>query len=156
MRNADIVSPPPNSTLALIKPHILRTGRLGNVLEAILADGNFEISSLFCFHFTLVQAEELFDAYRGIFDDYSKFIENLCSGPVVAVGISGREGYDTVSDFRDFAGPVNPQIAKVLRPDSLRAQFGDSYLDNALHCTDLPEDGDMECRYIFNVLARLK
>ncbi len=151
-----MISPPPGSTLALIKPHILRNGKLGDVIEAILASGNFEITAMFSLHFSLTYAEELFDVYRGVFDNYSKFIENICSGPVVALAISGRPGYDSVTDFRDLCGPVNPQIAKVLRPNTLRARFGESQFDNVLHCTDLPEDGDMECRYIFNVLARLK
>lgn len=156
IKNAEMISAPIGSSLVIVKPHIIRNGKLGELLDAILSSGNFEISALFSFYFTIVQAEELFDAYRGIFDNYSKFIENISSGPVVALAITGRPGYDSVSDFREFAGPVNPQIAKVLRPNTLRARFGETLLDNALHCTDLPDDGDMECRYIFNVLARLK
>lgn len=144
-------------TLALIKPHILKSGRVGELLEAIAHEREFTISALFSFHFTIVMAEELFDAYRGIVDDYSKFIENICSGQVLAVAVSGRyEGEDIVSAFRELTGPNNPQIAKALRPQSLRARFGVTAMDNALHCTDLPEDGEMECRYIFETLARIK
>jgi nucleoside-diphosphate kinase len=36
-----------------------------------------------------------------------------------------------------------------------RARFGESVVKNAVHCTDLSEDGEMECRYFFETLASL-
>jgi nucleoside-diphosphate kinase len=36
-----------------------------------------------------------------------------------------------------------------------RARFGESIVKNAVHCTDLPEDGEMECRYFFETLSSL-
>jgi len=159
IRDAITTAPLPNipegCTLALLKPHILRLHKAGEVLGAIQSRG-FTIRALFAFHITTNMAEEFFDAYRGIFCDYAAMIENLCSGPVLAVAISHRSSYDTVSDFREFAGPTNPKLAKVLRPESLRARFGSGMLDNVLHCTDLPEDGEMECRYFFETLASIK
>ncbi len=62
---------------------------------------------------------------------------------------------DVVTSFRDFTGPMNPQLAKVVRPNSLRALFGTDATRNAVHCTDLPEDGEMECKYIFETVASL-
>lgn len=42
-----------------------------------------------------------------------------------------------------------------ISPDSSRARFGESVVKNAVHCTDLPEDGEMECRYFFETLSSL-
>ncbi|RYH09540.1 hypothetical protein EON65_40090 [archaeon] len=52
-------------------------------------------------------------------------------------------------------GPLNPALGKVLRPESLRARFGENALHNAVHVTDLPDDGLMECRYFFEMIANL-
>lgn len=49
-------------------------------------------------------------------------------------------------------GPLDPEIARVLRPDSLRAKFGFDKVRNAVHCTDLPEDGALETHYFFKIL----
>ena len=36
------------------------------------------------------------------------------------------------------------EIARHLRPRTLRARFGKNKVQNAVHCTDLPEDGLLE------------
>ena len=50
------------------------------------------------------------------------------------------------------AGPWDVEMAKELRPDSLRARFGEDRIRNAVHCTDLPEDAQLECEYCFQLL----
>lgn len=52
-----------------------------------------------------------------------------------------------VQMFREFCGPHDPAIAKVLRPNSIRSIFGEDRVKNAVHCTDLEEDGVLE---VFN------
>lgn len=46
-------------------------------------------------------------------------------------------------------GPSDPEMGRTLRPDSLRARFGTSRVRNGIHCTDLPEDGELETSFIF-------
>lgn len=36
------------------------------------------------------------------------------------------------------------EIARHLRPRTIRARFGKDKIKNAVHCTDLPEDGILE------------
>jgi nucleoside-diphosphate kinase len=57
-----------------------------------------------------------------------------------------------IEAFREVVGPLDPEIARVLRPDSLRAKFGFDKVRNAVHCTDLPEDGALETHYFFKIL----
>jgi nucleoside-diphosphate kinase len=46
---------------------------------------------------------------------------------------------------------MDPEIAKSLRPNTLRAKFGSSRTMNAVHCSDLPEDGGLEVEYFFSI-----
>jgi nucleoside-diphosphate kinase len=59
---------------------------------------------------------------------------------------------NVVEYFREFCGPHDPEIAIPLRPHSLRARFGKSVHKNAVHCTDLPDDGQLEVRIVFLIL----
>lgn len=74
----------------------------------------------------------------------------MCSSPCLALEVRGE---DVVRRFREFCGPFDVQVAKTLRPGSLRAKFGRSIIYNALHCTDCPEDGVLECQFIFRSLS---
>jgi nucleoside diphosphate kinase len=57
---------------------------------------------------------------------------------------SADQGLPVVTAFREFVGPSEPEIARQLRPTSLRAKFGLDKVRNAMHCTDLKEDGVLE------------
>jgi nucleoside-diphosphate kinase len=58
---------------------------------------------------------------------------------------------NVVETFRALSGPMDPEIAKSLRPNTLRARFGVDRVRNAVHCTDLPEDGVLESQYFFQI-----
>ena len=58
---------------------------------------------------------------------------------------------NVVVTFRALSGPMDPEIAKSLRPNTLRARFGVDRVRNAVHCTDLPEDGVLESQYFFQI-----
>ena len=77
------------------------------------------------------------------------------TGPCLALQIA-RPGGDpaaTVEAFRELCGPADVEIARHLRPGSLRAKYGRNRVQNCLHCTDLPEDGGLECKFFFDTLA---
>ena len=143
---------PVNSTLCLVKPHIMRDQQLGDVIESIQNDG-FKIAGVLSIHLTRSMADELFEDYRPILRHYNEILAELCKAPVVALMLTG--GKDIVENFREYAGPQNPMLAKTVRPHSLRANFGLDPIRNAVHCTDLAEDGQMECIYFFKTIANL-
>jgi nucleoside-diphosphate kinase len=76
-------------------------------------------------------------------------LSQLSAGPLIAMELTGPEGQDVVSSFREFVGPSDPALAKIIRPDSLRARYGEDKVKNAVHCTDLPEDSVLEVRSLF-------
>lgn len=137
-----------NCTLCLIKPHIIREGSLGQVIDMILQSG-FEISAAELFYLNRSTIEEFYSVYKGVLPEYLPVIEHYSNGPTVALEIRQQ---NAVQAFRDFVGPHDPEIAKHLKPDTLRAKFGHDKVKNAVHCTDLSEDGVLECEYFFNSL----
>ena len=75
-----------NCTLSLIKPHILKEGKCGQVIEAILGSG-FEISAMEMFNLSRPVVEEFYDVYKGVLPEYLPLVENLSSGPVIALEV---------------------------------------------------------------------
>ncbi|KAG7384593.1 hypothetical protein PHYPSEUDO_002493 [Phytophthora pseudosyringae] len=138
-----------NCTLCLIRPRIVREARVGEILDAIVAAG-FELSALKLVHLQMNEADELFQIYKGVVRQYHEILKYMCSSPCLALEVRGE---DVARRFRELCGPFDVQVAKTLRPDSLRAKFGRSTIYNALHCTDCPEDGVLECQFIFRSLS---
>jgi len=62
---------------------------------------------------------------------------------------------DVTTALRELCGPVDVEIAQKLRPKCIRANYGAQGALNAVHCTDLPEDGFLECRFFFQVLEKV-
>ena len=60
---------------------------------------------------------------------------------------------DIVTRFREFVGPRDPELGRQLRPKSLRALYGKDKVQNAVHCSDLKNDGLLEvCFCFFNII----
>jgi len=129
-----------NCTCCVIKPHIVKAGLVGQIIDAILEEG-FEISAMQMFNLDRPTAEEFLEIYRGVLPEFIAITEQMTTGPCIALEIRQE---NAVQAFRDLVGPMDPEIAKNLRPNSLRARFGVDRTRNALHCTDLAEDGVLE------------
>merc|ERR1712106_648288 len=116
--------------------------------------GGFQIFALETFHLDFGKAEEFLEVYKGVLENYGDVVKQLCSGMCMAleIGVDNENVQDIVSKFREFCGPQDSEIAKLLRPTTLRARFGKNLSHNAIHCTDLPEDGPQEVEYFFRVL----
>ncbi|XP_053915838.1 nucleoside diphosphate kinase 7 isoform X1 [Cuculus canorus] len=137
-----------NCTCCIIKPHAVYEGLAGKIIKAIINEG-FQISALQMFNMERANVEEFYEVYKGVTDDYTDMVTELCSGPCIAMEIIQPECQKV---FRDFCGPSDPEIARHLRPRTLRALFGKNKVQNAVHCTDLPEDGPLEVQYFFKIL----
>ena len=137
-----------NCSLLVIKPHIIEEGKAGKLIDIILNEG-FEISSMTMIYLDKETAENFFDVYKGFLPEYSAIITHLISGPIIALEL--RQD-DVVQKLRALVGPHDPVIAKALRPHTFRALFGIDRVRNVCHCTDLPEDGVLECQYFFELV----
>ncbi len=139
-----------NSTLGIIKPHAVAAGMVGKIISEIMRSGlGLQISALKQQCLDKVNAEEFYEVYKGVVMEFTGMVDELVLGPCVAMEITGPDPH---AKFREFVGPVDPEIARHLRGNTLRAKFGIDKIKNAVHCTDLPEDGPLEVQYFFKIL----
>ncbi|GBG82864.1 hypothetical protein CBR_g36390 [Chara braunii] len=151
-----------DSTLCIIKPHAVLAGIAGEIIQHIMQ--SFNISGMESFNISHVDAAEFCEVYRGVVPEYTLMVQELSSGPLIGIVVSGVKNPVASSDcegtteappktivgiFRDFCGPADSEIAKIVRPKTLRAMFGIDKVKNAVHCTDLDEDGLLECQFFF-------
>lgn len=140
-------------TLCLIKPHAIKAGIAGKIIN-VIQDSGFLVNTIQMFHLEKANAEEFYEVYKGVVHEYPGMVNELSSGPVIAMEILGKSSnVHTAESFRELCGPMDPEIARQLRPRTLRALFGVNKIQNAVHCTDLPEDGPLEAEYFFKVLS---
>lgn len=136
-------------TCCIVKPHAVKMNDFGKILDVIISQG-YDVSAIQSINFTKVQAEEFYEVYKGVIPDYSDHVVQLCSGLSIALELRAE---DAVPTFRLTAGPWDVEMAKELRPESLRAKFGVDKVRSAIHCTDLPVDAVAECEYVFRILS---
>jgi len=137
-----------NCSCLIIKPHIIQEGHAGKIIDIILSQG-FEISCMEMFYLDKSTSEEFFEVYKGVLPEYSAIIDHVSTGPIIAMEV--RQD-NVVNSLRALVGPHDPEIAKLLRPNTIRAMFGQDRVKNAVHCTDLTDDGVLEVQYFFELL----
>lgn len=153
--------------LLILKPSVFLSNSLDEVISTINQRG-FIVINYFSFHFTYTIAEDFFAAYKGNVENYSEMIDDICSGTSLALGLIRQEYQEEynnggnlsnsrhfIENLRDLAGPFEPRLARVLRPESLRAKYGKNSTKNGIHVTDLVGDGERECQFIFELVGGL-
>eukprot|EP00954_Amorphochlora_amoebiformis_P013456 1056807-Amorphochlora_amoeboformis.AAC.1 len=141
-------------TLCCIKPQAVNDGYTGQIIEAILGQG-YQISGCEMFRLDYEAAREFLEVYDTVVPHFGPMVKHMAEGPVVALEIRSKDG-QSVKNFRQFAGPADPVVARHIRPYTLRAKFGKDRVANGIHCTDLPEDGVLESEFFFSILQKAK
>jgi nucleoside-diphosphate kinase len=135
----------------VIRPHAVKNGDFAAILDSIL-DAGFSVTALQMFQLNKTSAGEFLEVYDGVMPNFADMVTELCTGPVIALEVrAGQDG--VVNKFREFVGPWDVEMAQELRPQTIRAKFGRNRTQNAIHCTDLPEDGVTESGYFFDILC---
>lgn len=156
---------PQNCSLCLVKPHVLTSNRAEEVVNAIINNGSLVISGIMVTHLHFDMANELFRVYRNMISNYAALLEQVCSGPSMALMVTPANNLDpdepVVPVLRELCGPNNCELAAILRPNSIRAKLGNpglksNVVENGVHCTDLDDDGFMECSYFFKTMSSIR
>lgn len=90
----------------------LRTlpGLAGKIISSILEAG-FEISMLEMFNMEKANAEEFYEVYKGVVQEYGSMVAELTSGPCLAMEIRAQNAPQA---FREMVGPSDPVRISVL------------------------------------------
>jgi nucleoside-diphosphate kinase len=136
------------STLCVIKPHAVKEGLAGSIIKQIVAAG-FTIGGAMMTTLEISTAQEFLEVYKGVVPEFADMSSEMSSGSCIALELVKD---NAVNDFRQLCGPRDVNVAKQIRPKSLRAVFGTNIVRNAVHCTDLEEDASLEVEYFFILL----
>ena len=82
----------------------LLPGVAGTIVNTILEAG-FEISAIAAFQMEKANAQEFYEVYRGVVQEYSAMVDELSLGPCIAMEIRAQNAPVT---FREMAGPADP------------------------------------------------
>eukprot|EP00238_Polyblepharides_amylifera_P013232 CAMPEP_0196580480 /NCGR_PEP_ID=MMETSP1081-20130531/28721_1 /TAXON_ID=36882 /ORGANISM="Pyramimonas amylifera, Strain CCMP720" /LENGTH=256 /DNA_ID=CAMNT_0041900349 /DNA_START=577 /DNA_END=1347 /DNA_ORIENTATION=- len=143
-----------SSTLVIVKPHAVQAGVAGVMVDQI--QSRYLVTAAELFVLERPNAMEFYEVYKGVVAEYAAMVDQLTSGSFLALEVTDLDGENPVDSVREMCGPPDPEIARVLRPESLRAKFGVDKVKNAVHCTDLEEDGPLEVTYFFDLLQSAK
>jgi nucleoside diphosphate kinase len=140
-------------SVAVVLPHAVASDGFGSLLQELL-DGassrGLRLTAVGMRDLDEVTSEEFLEVYKGVEPSFREMASQLAYGPCLAVEFSGE---DAVRKLREVAGPRDVDVAKRVRPDTLRARFGETPARCGVHVTDLDEDGVLESEYLFGVVS---
>ncbi|XP_067418552.1 thioredoxin domain-containing protein 3 [Emydura macquarii macquarii] len=134
---------PMEHTLAVIKPTALLEHK-DDIMQKVTKAG-FIVSQMKETNFTHEMATQFYKAHEGkpFFD---QLVNYMSEGPSMIMILTKE---NAVEEWRQLMGPTNPDIAKESSPDSLRAQFAQDILRNAVHGSSNKEHALKSIKYIF-------
>lgn len=105
----------------MIKPHAVLDGIVGNIICDIIDEG-FKVTAIEMFYLSNPNADEFLEVYKGVVGDFKALMLSFIDGPCVALEVGFPEGdaRDAHQEFRKFCGPFDPDVARQIRPQTLR------------------------------------
>jgi nucleoside-diphosphate kinase len=128
-------------TLSIIKPNAVAKNAIGAIC-ARFEDAGLRIVAARMLHLSREQAVAFYAVHEGkpFFEELVSF---MTSGPVMAMAL---EGEDAIAKNRELMGATNPAKAD---PGTIRADFADSFTENAVHGSDAPDTAEVEIAFFF-------
>lgn len=128
-------------TFSIIKPNAMKKNAIGAIINKFESN-NLKIAGAKLVQLTQAQCEEFYAEHkeRPFFGELVTF---MTSGPVMLMCLSG-EG--AIAKNRQIMGATNPSEAEA---GTIRAEFGDSVGENAVHGSDSPESAKRELGLFF-------
>ena len=131
-------------TCAIIKPHAVRAGFSGPIIE-VIERNKFVIAHMQKIQFTQAQAEEFYGIHRER-PFFGELVGNMLSGPVIIMAL---EKESAIQDWRTLMGATNPASAAV---GTIRCMFGVSISENVVHGSDAAETAQKELKQLFGTV----
>jgi len=133
-------------TFLMIKPRAVAEGLTGEIVAAIERAG-FVIVGVASRRLNADEAERFYDVHREK-PFYERLVAFVSSGPTVGIML---EAADAVPALRKVVGATDPAEAA---PGTIRAAYGKSITENAVHASDSPENVVFESAFFFDDCPR--
>uniref|UniRef100_K7GFP3 NME/NM23 family member 8 n=1 Tax=Pelodiscus sinensis TaxID=13735 RepID=K7GFP3_PELSI len=145
---AQVVSPEKGViyTVAIIKPDAVANGRLEDIKQKITEAG-FHIAAEE--EKTLTEDQEMATQFYKDHEGkpfFDQLVNYMSEGPSMVMILTKE---NAVEEWRQLMGPADPDIAKESSPDSIRAQFAEDILRNAVHGSSNKEHALKSIEYVF-------
>ncbi|XP_068590983.1 thioredoxin domain-containing protein 6 isoform X2 [Cebidichthys violaceus] len=134
---------PKQHTLAVIKPDAMNQHG-EEILEEIRGSG-FSVTQLKEMVLSREMAEEFYKEHREK-PFFSQLVEFMCRGPCMMLVLTKE---NAVEEWRATMGPSDPDQAKMISPNSLRARFASDILHNSVHGSSNEQQAEEKIRFIF-------
>jgi nucleoside-diphosphate kinase len=131
-----------NRTFTIIKPDSVRKGNFGKIISRLEAEG-FRILGVKKVSLGRKQAEGFYAVHRER-PFFPSLVEYMTSGPVY---VAALERDNAVAHLRQVMGATDPKKAD---KGSVRAEFGESIEQNAIHGSDSDENAKIEIGFFFS------
>lgn len=90
-------------------------------------------------------------SYFPIFCPFHKYLLSVCfSGPCMMLVLTKE---NAVEEWRAMMGPSDPEKAKEISPQSLRARFAADILHNSVHGSSNEEHAEEKIRFVFGDIS---
>ena len=131
-----------NQTFTMIKPNAVEKGHTGAIIDQIIK-GGYKILALKYVWLSRKEAEKFYEIHkeRPFFDELVSFMSR---SPIVAIAL---EKENAIEAFREFIGATNPSKAE---KGTIRAKYGESVGENAIHGSDSNENAQKEISFFFS------
>ena len=130
-----------NRTFTIIKPDSVRKGNFGKIISRLEAEG-FKILGLKKIGLSRKQAEGFYDVHRER-PFFPSLVDYMSSGPVY---VAALERDNAVLHLRQVMGATDPKKAD---QGTIRADYGESIEQNAIHGSDSDENAAIEIAFFF-------
>jgi nucleoside-diphosphate kinase len=129
-------------TLSIIKPDAVKRNLTGKI-NSIFESNNLSIVAQKMILLSKLDAERFYGVHkeRAFFNDLCDY---MTSGPIIVQVLKGK---NAVTKNRELMGATNPANAE---DNTVRKMFGLSVEENSVHCSDSPENAEIEINFFFS------
>lgn len=128
-------------TFSIIKPNAMKKNAIGAIINKFESQG-LKIAAAKLTKISKQQCEEFYAEHKAR-PFFGELVSFMTSGPVLLMCLSGE---NAVAKNRQIMGATNPKDAE---PGTIRAEFGDSVGENAVHGSDSPASAQRELALFF-------
>lgn len=128
-------------TLTIIKPDAFAARHVGEIVQ-VYEENGLAIDATLVTHLSRERAADFYAEHHGK-PFFESLLDFMTRGPVMAVALSGD---NVIARIRDIHGDTDPANAA---PGTVRARFGTSKTENAVHASATREDAAREVPFYF-------